>query len=384
MNDVTVTVADRFETLAQAGAPLPGAAFGYTVFDQEGKRVAATEDGSAASLAEALRAGDTILDVERDGETLGKIAFSNPRLTAWDRDAATLRTVAIGLVAVMALACAAVLWRVDRRILKPFRELEGFARRVAAGDLDLPLRMDRSHVFGAFTESFDLMRTELAAARARERAAQTAKTELAASISHDIKTPVASIRAVAELAALKTEDQDTLRQLAVVTAKADQIDALVSNLLQASLEEAAELRVEPVELASTELEAALSGADPLGRLGSVVIPGCLMMADPVRLAQVVDNVMANAYKHAGTAIEATAQIEDDRLVLALRDFGPSVGADELPLLTRKYFRGTAASGKPGAGLGLHISSRLMDAMGGSLSVDDAVPGLRVTLVFALA
>jgi signal transduction histidine kinase len=116
----------------------------------------------------------------------------------------------------------------------------------------------------------------------------------------------------------------------------------------------------------------------------VRIPECLFLADPVRLAQVIDNVVANSRKYAGTAIEVSAAITGDALVLALRDHGPGAATDELPLLASKFSRGSAAAGKPGSGLGLYISSRLMEAMGGSLDLDDAGPGLRVTLRFALA
>jgi signal transduction histidine kinase len=386
MNDVAVRVADQFDALETGQAALPHrpGAPDYTVFDLSGRPVASTRTGLPDTLTGALGQGAAVMDLERDGRPLGKIAFADQRQEALAKKAAWWRLAGVAAVVGVAGACGAVLWRLNRRLLRPFREMEAFARRIAAGDLDLPLRMDRDHAFGAFTESFDLMRTELAAAGRREREAQVAKTELAASISHDIMTPVASIKAVAELALLEAHDPKVRQRLALIGAKADQIDTLTSDLLAASLEEAAELRIDAVPLASTELAAVLRQADSGSRVEQGPVPDCLFLADPVRLAQVVDNVVTNSRKYAGTPVEARASLEGGSLVLVLRDRGPGVAAEELGLLTSKYFRGAAAAGKPGAGLGLYISSRLMEQMGGSLELADAAPGLRTTLRFALA
>ena len=80
-------------------------------------------------------------------------------------------------------------WAVYCSRLTPFRKLRRFARDVAAGNLDIPLEMDSYGSFGAFTESFGLMREELKKARENERAADQSKKELVASLSHDINTP---------------------------------------------------------------------------------------------------------------------------------------------------------------------------------------------------
>ena len=90
-------------------------------------------------------------------------------------------------------------------VFKPFKKLQSFAVNVARGNLDIPLKMDKNNPFGAFTESFDIMREELAAARQSEYAANRSKKELVASLSHDIKTPVASIKAVSELMLMRAD-----------------------------------------------------------------------------------------------------------------------------------------------------------------------------------
>ena len=94
----------------------------------------------------------------------------------------------------------------------PYAMLDGFARRVAGGDLSVPLDMDRGNVFGAFSESFDLMRTELAAAREREQAAQESKKDLVAQLSHDIRSPLASIAAFVKRAHRELPEDDARRE----------------------------------------------------------------------------------------------------------------------------------------------------------------------------
>ena len=90
---------------------------------------------------------------------------------------------------------------IRKAILRPFAKMKDFASYVAAGDLDRPLEMDRGNMFGAFSESFDIMREELKASRARELSLQKKERELIASLSHDLKTPVTGIKLTSELMA---------------------------------------------------------------------------------------------------------------------------------------------------------------------------------------
>jgi signal transduction histidine kinase len=314
----------------------------------------------------------------------------------------------------LAVVFLALLWRLDRRVLKPFRDLDGFARRVAAGDLEAPLRMGGPEAFGAFTEAFDLMRQELAAAREREREADRAKKELVASLGHDMKTPVASIKAVAEVMAAKNRDPKAAAQLATIGAKADQIDALASDLLEGALQDLELLPVSVREVSSRELAEALRQADYLGWADGIVLPDCLVLADPLRWAQTVGNVIANSYKYGQPPIRLAARIDRldaaaaklrpaetrqaataeqepslarrvpsdtlaDRLEVVIADAGPGPAPDELALLTGKFYRGSAGQGKPGAGLGLYLGQHFMERMGGQLTCGNAAPGFAVTL-----
>jgi signal transduction histidine kinase len=225
--------------------------------------------------------------------------------------------------------------------------------------------MDRKNRFGAFSESFDLMREQLAAARESERLANIGKKELVASLSHDVKTPVSSIKVIAELFQAK---HGAAPEMESIIGKADQIDLLISNLFTATLEELQQLKVSPAEIASTALEEHIRASDYQKKVRPFTLPECVVTADSLRFRQVVDNIIGNSYKYAESDIEASGGFDGGCFVLTIRDFGPGVSPEELSLLTEKFYRASNAEGKSGSGLGLYLSRYFIHEMGGTLEL----------------
>jgi len=319
-----------------------------------------------------------INDLIQSGHIIDQAAFAGMQ-AQWQQYRMRLQIGMIALLFFTLLVSALSLFVVHRNVLRPFQRMRGFARRVAAGELDIPLEMDKRNAFGAFTESFDLMRDELRRSRESERAAQQSKRELVASLSHDIQTPVSSIRAVAELMEITAADDGQRQKLQTIQQKVGQIHTLVNDLFHTTLEELDSLSVLPAPLLSDRLEEMIAKADYRGKTTIRAIPGCLISADPVRLSQVIDNILANSYKYAGTAIDVCAEMGEDGLTLSLRDYGPGADPDELPLLCGKYYRGKAADAQNGYGLGLYIAHTLTERMGGRLACENAQPGFVVRL-----
>ena len=107
-------------------------------------------------------------------------------------------------------------------------------------------------------------------------------------------------------------------------------------------------------------------------------------ADEARLAQAIDNLIGNAIKYAhGSAIDVQATAENGLYTIAVRDYGPGMPPEDLPFATERFYRGANASGKPGSGLGLYISSYLAERMGGRLHLVNAHPGLKATIELPL-
>lgn len=362
-------------------------ALDYVVIDDGGKVVFRTKPGLSETINAAVMYRDTVLDIEIDGIVCGKIILHNDSSDAFKSDRSMLAAVFGTAAAVQFAACTAYLLYLDRMIAKPFRELKGFAERVAGGDLDIPLRMDRKNLFGAFTESFDIMRSELKKARLAEAKANASKKELVAKLSHDIRTPVTSIKAVSELGTAISGDEKTREIFGQIILKADQISALVGNLFSATLEELQQLAVTPADMPSAELRGMLESADYFykARIPDIPdIPACMIYADKLRLQQVFDNIFANSYKYAGTEIRVSAALRHGRLAVEIEDSGGGVNAEELPLLKEKFRRGSNAENVDGAGLGLYISDRFMTEMKGELLLENGRNGLKVIVLISLS
>ncbi|CAK4840667.1 unnamed protein product [Aphanomyces euteiches] len=244
--------------------------------------------------------------------------------------------------------------------------------------------MDKNNPFGAFTESFDIMREELAAARQSEYEANRSKKELVASLSHDIKTPVASIKAVSELMLIRADDNKVIKQLNTIFSKAEQINLLVTDMFHATLEELQELKVTVTEELSSILNGMIANVNYDDQISCDPIPECIILADVTRLQQVLDNVLSNSYKYAGTAVTIASHVTHTHLELRIMDYGNGVAEEELPLLFNKFYRGNNAEGQGGTGLGLYISKYLMQKMLGDIECHNRNGGFTVILKIKLA
>ena len=108
--------------------------------------------------------------------------------------------------------------------------------------------------------------------------------------------------------------------------------------------------------------------------------------DPKRLEQALENLLANAAKYApGAGVEVEGVLDTAARVycVRVRDHGPGIPPEDLPFVADRFYRGSNARDAPGAGLGLFIVRHLVGQMGGSLSLEDAEPGLRVRVEFPL-
>ena len=358
--------------------------FRYEVMNNDGNILIKTDANMPMDLGRATTERYTIRDVKVDGEVVGKLLIDNDFTSAigLTQDLYMLRYAFATLIEIV-IICIFLFW-VYRNIVRPFDKLKDFASDIAAGNLDKPLEMDRGNLFGSFTESFDIMRCELNEAKQKEYEAQRSKMELVSQLSHDIKTPVASIKALGELLQAQSSDPKTKDKLGSIVTKADNIDVMVSDLFTNTLTELNELTVDNSEQESSILDKIIKDADHKDLVRGGHVEECIIMCDPIRTSQVINNIIFNSYKYADTKIHLESRIEDDCLVVSFTDEGGGVSEDDLPMITKRFRRGENAKGKPGSGLGLAIASELMEKMEGELEVSNADKGLRVTLYFKIA
>ena len=387
INRLTIALGKDWESTKQHKKELipTDQPFEYAVIDNDGNLLICTDQHISTSVSSATTNYDVIRDiVTEDGETVGKLLVHNDYR---QQQASRNRRISIICGAVLFLMLAATLGYfiyLKKRIVDPFEKMQHFASEVAAGNLDVPIQMDRNHVFGAFTESFDIMREELRASKLREADAVKARKELVAQLSHDIKTPVTSIKAMAEVMELSAHDEEERKTIRSINAKADQIDSLVSNLFHATLEELEHLEVSPDEVTSKDIEHFISEADYKKKVSEFKIEEVVVSADPLRLNQVINNIFSNSYKYADTEMSVQSRVEKGVggtrfLVIEIGDHGGGVPEAELDTIFGKYKRGSNAGEKDGAGLGLYISRYLMEKMGGEITATNQDGGLLTTL-----
>ena len=351
----------------------------YTIIDNNGNLVYKTNKSKTKSLNDAIKNNDIILDVKVNNLVVGKILISNNTGELIDKYREYLRFSIIIMSLVQILLIILYLIYLDRNIIRPFKKLNSFAERVASGNLDLPLYMDKHHAFGEFSEAFDLMRSELKKARISEKKAIEEKKEIIAKLSHDIKTPVASIKSTSEVGYEKTKEESSKKYFNLINTKTDQIKLLVDNLFTSSVNEITEIDVNPSNYSSSILNELIKNSDYLEKLNKYSIPECNIYIDKVRMQQTLDNIINNSYKYAATKIDIEVKKTKEYLILEFRDYGPGVDELDLPLLKEKFIRGRNVKDQDGAGLGLHLANYFMDKMNGKLELLNSEPGFKVII-----
>ena len=379
-NDIIFTVRKYWPDAERAVRMMQGYGTDYLVTDAEGRTVAASSSGLNTDYVYDFIHKDYSVDILGDGKVLGRIIFINNGEDDLKRKVGVWALAFLAIFLLKDILAVFYLWK---HIFDPVKRMNDLAGQIARGNLDIPV--DCSASFGAFSESFDIMREELLYARKGEQEADKRRREVIASISHDIKNPMASIQAIAEYQSLTTGSEELRREFETIMQKTNQINGMIHNLHTSMLDELERLEVRPKELGSSAIGEALRQADFRKRIKDFEIPECLVMADQVRFMQVADNIISNSYKYADTQIEVCSWFEDECLCISIKDFGKGVKKEEEIFLTQKYFRGQNAKEKEGSGMGMYIAEYLVKGMGGRLlcrSEENAWFEVRIWLALA--
>lgn len=265
-------------------------------------------------------------------------------------------------------------------ILRPFDKLKGFAEKISQGNFDIPLEYERSNYFGEFTWAFDSMRREIIKARSCEQEAIENNKTVIATLSHDIKTPVASIRAYAEglEANLDGSPEKRKKYLSVIMKKCDEVSKLTNDLFLHSLSDMDKLKIIPegfelcgfIENAVTEIAAEHNDVRFRKPDFSAVVK-----ADKNRLMQITENLIGNARKYAKTDIEVFITQSDENVQIHFRDFGKGISDEDMPFIFEKFYRGENCGNEQGSGLGLYIVKYIMEQMDGDILLKNHNNGL---------
>ena len=354
----------------------------YTIIDNNGN-ITYKNKSKTNSLNDAIKNNDIILDIVINNEVVGKVLIKNNTEELINKYKQYIFISIIIISIIQLILIISYFIYLNKVIIKPFDELNSFALRVASGNLDIPLYMDKHNVFGKFSEAFDIMRSELKKSRISEKKANDDKKEMVAKLSHDIKTPVASIKSTSEIGYEISNDKDIKKYFNQINIKTDQIKVLVDNLFNSSINEITEIDVNPSNYNSNILNDLIKNSDYLNKLSDYNIPNCNIYIDKIRMQQTLDNIINNSYKYSNTKIDIDVKLESEYLIISLRDYGNGVDDLDLPLLKEKYKRGSNVKDEDGAGLGLYLSNYFMEKMNGKLELYNKKPGFEVKIYIRL-
>ena len=297
---------------------------------------------------------------------------------------ARLRLVLAALVLGGTVIAAALSRLSSRPVIAPITSLTDTAAHIeATGDLGRRIRDGGRDEVGRMASSFNAMLERVQLSQdALEQSTRTQR-QLVADASHELRTPITSLRTNVEVlqsgAALDDEQRRGL--LSDLVGETDELASLVGDLIELARGDRPQADVEDVDLAAVVHESLTRmrrhARDVSFRENLEPWP---MSGSRERLARAVNNILDNAAKFSPPGAEVAVELRDGRL--RVRDHGPGVPADELAHIFDRFFRARNANSHPGSGLGLAIAKQVVEFHGGDATAELADGGgLIVTLRF---
>ena len=275
------------------------------------------------------------------------------------------------LVALTLLGAGAVAVDLGRRLTRPLRDAEAVTERIAAGDLTarVPEYPADGEELAGLARSINAMTESLERSRGLER-------QFLLSVSHDLRTPLTSIRGFAEALA-EGKAPDPAHAAAIITAEARRLERLVGDLLELAKLDARRfsLDIRGTDVAEVVADTA-EGFRPAAEAAGVALTvrpevGVTVAADPDRLAQILANLVENALKFATGRIA----VGNDPSTIWVEDDGPGIPDDDLPHVFEPFWHSTRLPAREvGSGLGLAIVAELAAAMGGTVRAERLAAG----------
>jgi signal transduction histidine kinase len=277
---------------------------------------------------------------------------------------------------------------IARSITKSVTVLENATRRIAAGELDLAVDVHGSNEITSLTNNLNKMRNTLKEEEQR-------RNRLIMGVTHDLKTPLALIKAYAE--AIDdgiTEDPVTHTSAAeIITAKADQLESMINDLLEFVHMDSSEWRgrLQPVNIAAflrTSVAVFSLDAELLRHefRSEILLPENLSVPmDESLVLRALENLINNAIRYTpdGCVISLGAAFDRQRqtLLLSIKDNGPGIAKADLPYIFDMFYRGTGSRREQGMGLGLAVVKWVTDSHGWKIVAesDDGSTSFRITI-----
>ena len=263
-----------------------------------------------------------------------------------------------------------------RSILVPVDEITEKAKLIAGGSYGIQIQRRYDDEIGELAETINEMSAKIAQN-------EKMQAEFISSLSHELRTPLTAINGWSETLLANDElDEDTRRGMKIISGEAKRLTEMVVDLLDFTRIQDGRmtLTVEPSDIRADFEDTVYMYGSRLSREDIKLhyldndddIPE--IPCDPKRLRQVFLNILDNAAKHGGEGkrIEASIHYEHGDVVIRIRDYGPGIPEDEIPLVKKKFYKGSSKA--RGTGIGLAVSDEIVQMHGGTLTLENAQGG----------
>jgi len=305
--------------------------------------------------------------------------------------------VVLTVVVIAGIAGFAVALLLGRRVAAASRLMLASVKEVGNGGKYHPPSTVLPAELAGLSAELEMAHGLLAEAWDRERTLEVSRRELVAWVSHDLRTPLAGLRAMAEALedGVVTDWQTISRYHSQIREETDRLTLMIDDLFELSRIHAGALRLSRRVVGLCDLVGeALSSAEPLAqakgvRLRGSAVPGLPGCVDTAEVGRALRNLVVNAIRHTPSdgAVEVLADQESGMATVSVSDSCGGIPAEHLPRVFDVAFRGeTARTPVPGegAGLGLSIARGIIEAHSGQIGVRNAGPGCQFVIRLPLA
>lgn len=310
-----------------------------------------------------------------NGEVIGVLRYvTSTRIVDWQIGKVFLSALLI-LAAVIAVVYISSSYYL-RSILDPVNEITEKAKRIAAGSYGIQLESARNDEIGELIETINDMSTKISQNEIMQR-------DFISSLSHELRTPLTAITGWSEtLLSYEDLDRETRRGMKIIQREAKRLTELVVDLLDFTRLQDGRmtLNISITDICAEFEDTVYMYSGRLSQDGITVehaysekeIPE--IPCDPERMRQVFLNILNNAAKHAseGKRIETAIDCDDECVIVTVRDFGPGIPEDELPLVKKRFYKGSTKA--RGTGIGLAVCDEIVQMHNGSLVLENAQGG----------
>lgn len=311
-----------------------------------------------------------------NGEVIGVLRYVTS-LKEVDRQILWLILVAVGIGALVITFVLLSNKFFIRSILDPVLDITATAKRIAAGSYGIQIQKKYNDEIGELAETINDMSNKISQNGQMQ-------SEFVSSVSHELRTPLTAIAGWGEtlLSAQQMDPVETRRGMLIILRETRRLTQMVEELLEFTRMQDGRftLNVQQCDILSEFEDTVFMYGSRLRQEGIELsyiettdeIPE--IPCDPARLRQVFLNILDNAAKHGGDGKKITASmtLEQNNVVVRIRDYGPGIPEDELPHVKMKFYKGSSKA--RGSGIGLAVCDEIVTMHGGTLTLENAVGG----------